>query len=419
MSQRRWVNSIMPRTTPGAASPFEIGLLYVIGVVQGLALVTFPAASAILVSPTGFALSSTQYGAMFIPQVVLAILASAFGSSLARRLGLRGVLQFGLCGNLASMALLAVSPFLIGSPAAFVTLCLATGALGLGFGATTMTLNTLIQGLSTPARQDFAVLTLNALIGLGTALAPLLITLFSWLGTWWALPVLMSLSLGAMLLATLRAPLDLPVGEASHGASLPGRFWIYAAAVLLYGIAETLSGNWAALYLSTQRNVSAENASYALTAFWIMLTLGRVIFAVLARKLPVTLVFVGLPLLLALAFQLVARAQDASAGIAAFALVGLACSAILPLSLSFAGKEFPAQSAAMLGALIAFYQIGYGIAAFGGGPLVERAGLAYSAVFSLGSLIALALGAVAFLVNRTRAKAPTGSDTAPVPQVRP
>jgi hypothetical protein len=39
---------------PPAASRFEIGLLYAAGVVQGLALVTFPAASAIFVSATGF-----------------------------------------------------------------------------------------------------------------------------------------------------------------------------------------------------------------------------------------------------------------------------------------------------------------------------------------------------------------------------
>jgi MFS transporter, FHS family, glucose/mannose:H+ symporter len=66
---------------PQTGSRFEIGLLYLGGVVQGLALVTFPAASTIFTSPTGFALSNTQYGAMFIPQVVLAILASAFGSA--------------------------------------------------------------------------------------------------------------------------------------------------------------------------------------------------------------------------------------------------------------------------------------------------------------------------------------------------
>jgi fucose permease len=387
---------------PQAARSYEIGLLYVIGIVQGLALISFPAASAILVSPTGFALSSTQYGAMFIPQVVLAILASAFGSALSRRLGLGRVLQLGLCANLGSMALLTAAPLLMGSQAAFVILLLATGTLGLGFGATAMTLNTLIQRFSPPERQDVTVLTLNALIGLGTALAPLLITLFTRIAAWWALPALMTLSLGALLLATLRARLDMAVDSTPHRQNLPPRFWIYAAAVLLYGVVESLSGNWASLYLTSQRGVSAENASFALTAFWMMLTLGRIGFAMAAGRLPVALVLIGLPVLLALAFQMVAQAQAAAFGIAAFALVGLACSAILPLALSFAGREFPGQAAAMLGALIAFYQIGYGLAAFGGGPLVDSAGLPYSSLFSLGSLAALALAAVAFMLIRPR-----------------
>ena len=385
------------------ASRFEIGILYVIGVVQGLALVTFPAASAIFVSPTGFALTGTQYGAIFIPQVTLAILASALGPALSRRLGLRGVLQFGLCGNLLSMILLSASSLLIGTPGAFVILCLATAALGLGFGATTMTLNTLVQGFSV-GRQDVAMLTLNALLGLGTALAPILVAFLSWFGVWWALPVLMSLSLAGLLFATSCAPLSLPYDVVSQDRTLPKRFWIYASAVLLYGVVESLSGNWASLYLSTQRGVSAQSASLALTAFWVMLTLGRVFFALAARVLPVTLVYVGLPILLAIAFQLVAQADGASAGIAAFALVGLACSAILPLSLSFAAKEFPAQSATVLGGLIAFYQIGYGLAAFGGGPLVEKAGLQYSTVFAFGSLVGLVLGLVTWLAVRRLTK---------------
>src|SRR5258708_611623 len=117
------------------ATRYEVGLLYVAGVVQGLALVTFPAASTIFTAPAGFALSGTQYGAMFIPQVLLAIIAAAFGSSLARRFGLRGVLRLGLCGDLFAMALLALSPLLVGTDFAFVVLCLATGALGLGCAA--------------------------------------------------------------------------------------------------------------------------------------------------------------------------------------------------------------------------------------------------------------------------------------------
>jgi FHS family glucose/mannose:H+ symporter-like MFS transporter len=377
-------------------------LLYVAGVVQGLALVTFPAASTIFTDPSGFALSGTQYGAMFIPQVVLAILAAAFGSNLARRFGLRAVLQMGLCGDLLAMALLASSPLLIGTDYAFVVLCIATGCLGLGFGATVMALNTLVEGFS-PANADGAVLLLNALLGTGTALAPLLVALFNGLGFWWGLPLLMVVLAAALLCGTISAPLQLPY-NAAGGGRMPKRFWLYAVAVFLYGIVETLCGNWATLYLSGQRHVSAQDAAYALTAFWVMVTLGRLLIAVLDRFIAARWIYLTLPVLLVIAFQFVAIANNAPGGIAAFAIAGLACSAFLPFSISFAGTEFPRQAATMSGLLLAVYQVGYGVAAFGVGPIRERAGVGYSVVFALGSIVAVGLALVALLLVRTPAR---------------
>lgn len=387
------------------ASRFEIALLYLAGVAQGLALVTFPAASTIFVNPTGFGLSSTQYGGMFIPQVVLAILASAFGSRLARRFGLRTVLMLGLCGDVTAMALLAISPLLIGTQAAFVLLCVATGALGLGFGATVMALNTLVEGFF-PASADGAVLLLNALLGVGTALAPLLVALFTGLGAWWALPLLVVALLAMPLSGMPWAPLRLPYNAASPGGRLPARFWLYAAAVLLYGVVETLSGNWATLYLSTQRGVPAQEAAFALTAFWVMVTLGRILVALLDRFVPARWIYIALPVVLAVVFQVVARAGGAVAGIAGFSAAGLACSAFLPFSISFAGAEFPRKAATMSGTLIAFYQIGYGVAAFGVGPIRQLAGLDFSTLFSAGSLVALALAVVAVQLIHHPAHAP-------------
>ena len=46
----------------------EVAAVYGAGVVQGVALVTFPAASAVFTSPQYYGLSSTQYGAMFVPR---------------------------------------------------------------------------------------------------------------------------------------------------------------------------------------------------------------------------------------------------------------------------------------------------------------------------------------------------------------
>ena len=52
-------------------------------VVQGIALVTFPAASGIFTSPSEYGLSSTAYGAMFVPQAVTAVASALVGASWA------------------------------------------------------------------------------------------------------------------------------------------------------------------------------------------------------------------------------------------------------------------------------------------------------------------------------------------------
>jgi FHS family glucose/mannose:H+ symporter-like MFS transporter len=395
---------------PQATTKFTIGLIYFAAVVQGLALVTFPAAGTIFTSDSGFGLSAARYGEMFIPQVIMAIAASSLAPWLAGQLGLRGVLLLGLAGDVLSMALLSASPLLIGSPAAFIVLLIATGALGPGFGATVMALNTLVEGLF-PDRADGAVLVLNALLGVGTALAPLLVALFVSLGAWWVLPLCVAILAAVLLVAfaSSNAPLGAHAGTRAQGG-LPSRFWLYASATLLYGVVETLSGNWATLYLSTERHVSTQGASFALTAFWLMVTLGRVLFASLGGVLSTRWVYVALPFLLAIVFQLVTRIDGASAGVAGFGAAGLACSAFLPLSISFSGAEFPRRAGAMSGELIAFYQIGYGIAAFGVGPLREI-GFAYSTAFSIGSLIAVALGVLALLVVRRPARTPHTAQT--------
>ena len=388
------------------ASRTEIGVVYFAAVVQGLALVTFPAASSIFTSPDGFGFDSTRYGMMFVPQVVFAILASGLAPRLARRWSLRRVLLVGFAGNFVSMALLALTRLLLGVPdMAFGVLLTATGALGLGFGATVMALNTYAETFF-PQRADGAVLALNALLGLGTALAPVLVAIAVGVGAWWLLPVVVACILILTFGVALTEPLSASAGTAGAGSTPiglgkpPHRFWLYAAAVFLYGILETLNGNWAMLYLSGERGVSARGASFALTAFWVMVTVGRVLVAVISLRVPARWIYVGLPALLVVVFQLSSHAQGETAGIVVFGLAGLACSAFLPLSISFGGDEFPNLSAVMAGQLIAFYQLGYGVAAFGTGPLRDLFGLQFSTIFAAGSIVALPLVVIALFVIR-------------------
>jgi len=388
-----------------AATRAEIGLVYFAGVVQGLALVTFPAASAIFTSPDGFGFDSTRYGAMFMPQVVFAVLASGLAPKVARRSSLRRVLLTGFLGNIASMALLAASRLLMSVPdMAFAVLLIATGALGLGFGATVMALNTYVEAFF-PQSSDRAVLVLNALLGVGTALAPVLVALVVQMGAWWLLPLLVACILVVMLAIASVQPLNASAATGNSATEqarekLPRRFWFYAAAVFFYGIVETLNGNWAVLYLSGERGVSAGAASLALTSFWVMVTVGRVLIAAISRWVPARWTYVALPILLLLVFQLAAIVRNDIGGIVAFGLAGLACSAFLPLSISFGGSEFPQRSALVAGDLIAFYQLGYGIAAFGTGPLRDWAGLPLHTIFAGGSIVAALVAVFALLVVR-------------------
>ena len=153
------------------ASGRETRVVYGAGVVQGVVLVTFPAASTIFTDPDEYDLSNTQYGLLFVPQVVTAIAASLLGAALARRYGTKRIYLTGLGASLAAMALLVASTFVESDTAvAFPLLLVATAFLGVGFGLTVPAINTLTAAFH-PDRVESSVLSLNALLRLGTAMA--------------------------------------------------------------------------------------------------------------------------------------------------------------------------------------------------------------------------------------------------------
>jgi fucose permease len=384
----------------------EIAAVYGAGLIQGLALVTFPAASAVFTNPQDYGLSNTQYGAMFIPQVVTAVMASLLGADLRNRVGIKRIYLLGLTANLLSMALLVASRFAMHErTAAYSILLAATSCMGIGFGFTVPTLNTLAAAFL-PKKVDRAVLVLNALLGLGTALAPVFIVLFVGLGIWWAMPLAVAGLLLALLLLSVRLPMKNDASAHSEKEktkqSFPARFWIFSGFILLYGICETINGNWASLYMKEHFGSSAAISSLALGLFWGTITGGRLLFAALEKWFPERMVCRVLPLVVAAAFLSTAFAprKNASLGVLAFALAGLGCSALLPLTISFGQKELTAMSGSVAGGLIAFYQIGYGIAAFGIGPVEKWFGAQLNFVFAASAVVALAMWAASFLVSK-------------------
>jgi fucose permease len=294
-------------------------------------------------------------------------------------------------------------------------LLLATACLGVGFGFTVPSLNTFTAAFH-PQGIDQSVLVLNALLGLGTALAPVFVAVFVGLGFWVGLPVLSVVLLVALLAVSLRLPFAVetatpegaPARErtgtpVTQTAGIPVQFWVFAGFALLYGFCETMNGNWSQIDLTTHLGLSATVASLALTAFWGVVTAGRVLFALIQRWFPSRLVYHILPFFLAAVFLIIATLpQNAPVvSVVAFALAGLGCSALLPLTISFGQEKLVAMSGAVAGGVIAFYQLGYGIAAFGVGA-VHDAGVALPAIFAASSIVAVVMGGLSFAVAHRR-----------------
>jgi fucose permease len=153
---------------------------------------------------------------------------------------------------------------------------------------------------------------------------------------------------------SLRLPLRIEAQKAARGrpSGIPRRFWIYAGFAVLYGFCETVNGNWSQLDMTSELGSSTAEASLALTAFWGMVTVGRVFFAAVQRRFPARLTYHVLPFVLAGAFVLIALLPEdqPALGVLAFGLAGLGCSALLPLTISFGQDElktFAAGTAAV------------------------------------------------------------------------
>ena len=229
-----------------------------------------------------------------------------------------------------------------------------------------------------PDRADRAVLTLNALLGLGTALAPVFVAVFVGLGFWWGLPVLSTVLLVLLLLAPARLPLRAetppPSESPAERGGIPSRFWLFAGFAVLYGICETMNGNW------SEHEMTSRSAPRPPRRRWPSRRSGpwspwaACCSPPIGRWMPPRTVFRLLPVVLVGTFTLTAALSDAArrGASSVFGLAGLGCSALLPLAISLGQGALPRMSAAVAGGVIAFYQVGYGIAAFGVGPLVDH-----------------------------------------------
>ncbi len=383
--------------------------VYLSGLLQGIALIIFPAAGPLFTDPEFHGLSSGQFGVLFTPQIIAAIAASALSARLAAQFGLKRVLLAGLAADVVAMLLLATSHLFIGAGSlAFVLLLLATGAVGAGFGFTLSALNTYAFDLF-PDRADAAVTGLHVLTGMGQVGASLVLNLFLGLGMWWGAPLSVGIALALMLAFQLRLSMALALVEevksqaATGMRRLPGRIWLYALAVFLYGASEATFGSWSPIYLAQDAGLAIMEAGLALSVFWGMVTIGRVLFTLIAARLKPRALYGMSPFVVVGVFLALPSLSGFVPNMAGLGLAGLALSFFFPYSVSLASAEEPELAPAVSGTLVAAIMLGTGVTANVVGLVREAVGL--SMVFRLSSVHALLMAAVAVYLVLTRVSA--------------
>jgi len=385
----------------------EILCIYLTGLIQGLVLVVVPAASLVFTDPGKFGFSSSEYGLLFIPQVLTAIAASLLGPSFARRWGMKAVYRAGLIFNILAMVLIAASQLICPDHhAAYILVILGTAFVGAGFGTTLPTINVYATNFF-PKNSASALTVLHTLLGIGTALAPLLVTIFVKQIGWWLLPViavaaLVLLLMGAFILTLSDERPVLASGSTREVTSefLPPRVRAFMVIVFLYGFCETIFANWAIIFLNKEKGVQIDQAGYALAAFWVMVSAGRLLISIVSAVVSPKWVYRILPLLIMGSLLAVTKASTPVAGILFFALAGLSCSGFFPLTFSFGQKGFEPIAERVSGWIMAAYMLGYGSAAYGIGKMIELTHLSLGTCYLYSIVVALGIVILSFILTQ-------------------
>ncbi|MFF5456261.1 MFS transporter [Streptomyces sp. NPDC012950] len=160
-------------------------------------------------------------------------------------------------------------------------------------------------------------------------------------------------------------------------------------------IGDSTAANWSAKYLQDVLHSSEELATVPYNAYMVTTLLGRAVGDFGVRRLGAAAVVRGGAVLAALGFGLVAVAPGAWAGIAAFTLLGLGLSVIVPQTFAAAGRLFPGNSDAAVARLNVFNYVGFLI----GSPLVGALGDAWSYRGAMLIPMVLVLATVAYATS--------------------
>jgi len=347
-----------------------------------------------LAANTGSSLATV--GGVITALFLGALLALSVAGPLNDRLGQRPVLIVGV-------ALLALGTLGIAASHWLPLTLLCAAVAGLGHGAIDISTNVLIAEVFV-GRSAAALNLLNVFFGLGAVAGPAIagLTLQLW-NT--ALPALW---IGAAL-TLLQAPLipllaDTP--RAPHAEAGKSRtaalfrtplLWALGVLILLYVGVENGIGSWTTVYLASTTRLGQATAALATSGFWLALTGGRVIAALIGTRLtPDRLLLLALIGAFAGGVLLASSVGNAPLTIAAVLGMGLCFGPVFPTTLAITTATFRQAPGTAASAVVAMGSFGGMLLPWLQGVLLERVSPAASVLL----VAAGALGMLALHIGR-------------------
>ncbi|WBV56842.1 MFS transporter [Chryseobacterium daecheongense] len=336
-------------------------VVYILAFLTGVNFVVFPALGTVFTDPSLFTLTSSQFGNLFIPQVICIIVACFGAPFLINKTGPKPVLVCGLLLMIISTGCLwMLHYFMANKTLVFPVLMVLVAFMGAGFGLSITTLNPLAASLFDDNRSS-AILILQFLVGLGTSTSPLMMNLIGDVKNWKYVPgsIFIMVSVAFVMFLFLKIQKGTLFQLPNH-FKIPGKLWIFFITIILYGCIEGTFGSFGGIILKNQ-GLDNSKASLGLSLFWGGIAINRLLFGIFSKKFNISYVFLISPLFVAGFLTLMVVDPDINILLLLMFFIGLFMGSIFPGSIGWGTVEFPMFSVLVSGFLMAANQIGTGV----------------------------------------------------------
>lgn len=329
-----------------------------------------------------FGLSLDAVGALFVARTAGYFLSGYLNGQLVPRLGIGRLMALSGAAAGAGMLGYALTPSW--------GIMIACGVLsGLGTGAIDAGMNTYFAAVHSPSLMNW----LHAFFGLGAALSPAMTAALLSAGQVWRwsyVAVAAALLLTGLLFALTWSAWQMSSGQISEGR--PSRVravdtlrvpaaWLGILMFLFFTGLEASGGQWPYTLFTEGRGIDPTAAGFWVSAYWASLTVGRILFGIVARRVETTaLLRVAMLGCLCGAALIWAPARlpylDLPISFLGLALLGFSMAPLFPLSISDTPRLVGTEHAAnAIGFQISAASLGFAILPGLAGFLAQRLGL--------------------------------------------